>query len=204
MEYKKIRIDVYLRKNTKAIKTHLAIKPNMKHTLTLTQDDYLTHQLYESSTNPLRSSKRKRDYIVLVICGIICTIASSSGDKPIFIIVATISAAVIIFGKTYLRQKYKNHFARHVVLTYKGFFNEPLEIEITADTILMSEKTGESTVKISEIKQVSEIPDHFLITISTGATLIIPKTSPSFNQEIREMARREHILFLNELNWKWR
>jgi len=176
----------------------------MKHTITLTQDDYLTFQLYESSTNPLRNSKRKRDYIFLVVCSIVCTTASSTGDKPMFIIVATISAAVIIFGKTYLRHRYKNHFARHVALTYKGFFNEPLEIEITADDILTSEKTGDSTIKISEVKRVSEIPDHFLITISTGATLVIPKTSPSLNQEIREMAKREHILFLNEMDWKWK
>ncbi|MES2829780.1 MAG: YcxB family protein [Bacteroidota bacterium] len=175
----------------------------MKHTITLTENDYLTHQLYEASTNPIRRSRRNRSYIFIVVCLVICTFGSSTGDRIGFYVVAAVTAAAILFGKQYFRWRYKKHYARHVRTTYKGFFDQPVEIEINEETIRTASKTGETTTKISEINQVSEIPNHFLITISTGDQMIIPKSTPALNEEIIQLARREHILFLDEKDWKW-
>ncbi|MES2454254.1 MAG: hypothetical protein V4594_01885 [Bacteroidota bacterium] len=105
----------------------------MKHTITLTEKDYLTYQLYEYSTNPLRTFKRKRDYLVLVVFGVVFTLASySSSDQVVFYVTAFLTAIWILFGKNYLRWRYKKHFAKHVKNTYKDALERKVQIEIMA------------------------------------------------------------------------
>ena len=98
----------------------------MKHTITLREKDYLTYQLYEYSTNPLHTFKRKRDYLVLIVLGVVFTLASySSSDQVVFYVTAFLTAIWILFGKNYLRWRKMFNYQRsgncRINFAYTGF-----------------------------------------------------------------------------------
>lgn len=64
---------------------------------------------------------------------IVFTLASySSSDQVVFYVTAFVTATWILFGKSYLRWRYKKHFAKHVKNTYKDALERQVQIEIMA------------------------------------------------------------------------
>ncbi|RZK77820.1 MAG: hypothetical protein EOO92_12240 [Pedobacter sp.] len=72
----------------------------MIHTVTLKENDFLTHQLYEASTNPLRIKRRNRDYITIVVFVVLfALICYLEGKDLLFYFAGIYAIVVILFGK---------------------------------------------------------------------------------------------------------
>ncbi|WP_285008027.1 hypothetical protein [Pedobacter faecalis] len=157
----------------------------MTHTITLKEGDFITFQLYGASTNTEKIKTRKRNYLSLIALGIFFIIIGYYERDTFLFYYATCCVIVVaLFYYKYLKWRLKKHYTKFVKDTYKGAFNESVQLEIEDELLRFEDKTGESCIKISEIIGVTEIASHFFIKISTGPSLILTKGSPSLNQEI--------------------
>lgn len=48
-----------------------------------------------------------------------------------------------------------------------------------------------------------EIPNHYLIRLTTGPALIVPKTNAALNEEILTVIERHKIDHMAQLDWRW-
>ena len=177
----------------------------MTHTITLTADDYIAFQLYDASTNPIKRKKRRRGYFRLIVIFAGASIISLIKENDFFFYYfLTVTLISICFGNVYLGWRHKRHYTKFVENAYSGKDNELVRIEIGPDKIFISDKTGESNLNITAIVQSSETAKHFFIKISTGPTLIIPKTEPTLNEDISEMIKSHNILYVPALDWRWK
>ncbi len=90
-----------------------------------------------------------------------------------------------------------------MVENYSKRFGQLEHLEINSDHIFARDKTGEGKINISEIENVSETQSHFFIKITTGVSLIIPKTKIKNSEEIKTQFENLKIPIIDETNWKW-
>ncbi|MES2419374.1 MAG: hypothetical protein V4541_14405 [Bacteroidota bacterium] len=176
----------------------------MIHILTLTENDFITFQLYDASTNAEKIKARRKSYFLLIAIGLVFIFTGYFQHNTFLFYYAIFCVAVVtFFYYRYLKSKLKRHYTKYVKNTYNGAFNESFQLEITDDLLKTEDKIGESNVKLSEIISITEIPSHFFIKMSTGPSLIVAKSSSPLNQEIATLIERKGIPYVNQLNWKW-
>ncbi len=177
----------------------------MKHTLTITQQDHIAFQLYEASTNPLKKKARKRSYYSLIIIVVCLMIISYLGQHTfLFYYAFFCSLLSIFFGQLYLRWRHKRHYVKHVKNNFKDSDTEDATFEIDGEVINIEDRTGESKLKIQEIRKIDETGNHYFIRIGPGPVLIIPKVSPELNTEMKDMISAYKIDTTSHLDWKWK
>jgi hypothetical protein len=176
----------------------------MKHQITQTENDYLIFHLYDASTNPSKRKARRRGHIIITLASFpfIFQGYRNGYDFTFYLGIAWFVLAAL-FGHMYFKWVAKRHYTNHVRDAYKKLTDEKIEIEILDEVISTVEKTGSSTVKISEIGVVIEIANHYLIRLTTGPTLIVPKINTALNEEILAMIERHKIDHVAQLDWKW-
>lgn len=176
----------------------------MKHQLSITLDDQLTFQLYEASTNPLKVRNRRKSYVCYIgLAALFALIFYLIKNDFLFYYCLFITLLAILFGKTYLKWYHKRHYTKHVKEVYKISPADQTEIEILEEQISSADKTGTSSINISEIEIVNEISGHYLVRLSTGPVLIIPKNNTALNEEVLAMIKKHNIPHLKQLDWKW-
>jgi len=176
----------------------------MTHTLTLTENDFLTFQLFDASTNITKIKARRKSYFLLIALGFVFVfLGYFQHDTFLFYYSIFCVVVVVLFYYKYLKSKLKRHYIKYVKNTYSGSFNEQLHLEITDELLKTKDKTGETNITLSEITSITEIPSHFFIKISTGPSLIVVKSSTSLNQEIATLIERKGIPYIDQKNWKW-
>ncbi|NRF37224.1 hypothetical protein [Pedobacter foliorum] len=177
----------------------------MTHTLTLKQDDHITFQLYEASTDPFKIKKRRKSYLIMLTMGFFFILFSYlNGDNFLFYYAISCTFLFAILGNSYLRWRHKKHYVSHVKNIRKGIFDERVQIEIGEGVIKMADKTGDSHLKISEISLVNEITEFYFLKISTGPTFILPKRNIALNEEVNTMIKNYNIPHTINLDWKWK
>lgn len=176
----------------------------MMHTLTITENDHLAFQLYDSSTNPIKIKTRRNSYITFISIVLILGIFSYFKNYSfLFWYMVACLAIFILFYNPYMRYKLKKHYTKYIKDTFRDVFNERYQLEITDEYLITTAKAGESKIKLSEIINITEIPGYFFIKISTGPSLIVTTNSTSLNQEITALMNNKDIPYIDKLNWKW-
>jgi hypothetical protein len=80
-------------------------------------------------------------------------------------------------------------------------------MEITEDTIITKDKTGEVRINKGEIEEINEIQDYYFLRTKSGVSLIISKIKTddieNIKSEIKSLVDKgvKHNI---ELNWRWR
>lgn len=175
------------------------------HTLTLTENDHIMFQLYESSTNPIKIKSRKKTFFILLA---LCLLAICYGylKNETFLIYYGLGCTLLIlcFGNIYIGWRHKRHYTKHVKNSSNGQPEETVQVEISSEQIRMIDKVSDNSIKISEITVVNEIRDYYFLKLSTGPNLVIPKTISALNDELNVMAKTHNIPHTVQLDWKWR
>ena len=174
-----------------------------------TENDYLTYQLYTASKSPLVTKSRKKQRILVTFTFLAFGLLFLSSDNPFlrnyFFILAVIT---FLAYPAYSKWRYKNHYRTHIRHNYKNKFDTDAAIQFSGDVILMSDKTGESTIKVSEIEEVNEIADYIYIKISTGTSQIIRKDESAEGGElekaVKKLIEQKGIRHNLELDWAWK
>lgn len=175
------------------------------HSLTLSETDYITFQLYEASTNFLKRKSRRKSFFILLALGMMIIISGYLDEKGFMMYYGIFfSLLIVFFGNAFQRWYHKRHYVRHVKNTRKSQSEEIVQLEFKGDHINVKDRVANSIVKISEITQVDEIGTHYFLKVSTGQYLMIPKTNDALNREVSRMINDFKIPHVVDLNWKWR
>jgi len=175
------------------------------YSLTLSETDHIIFQLYEASTNPAKRKSRKKSHLTLLALALLVVVLGyQKGDDFLMYYGIFCSILVICFGNVYLRWRHKNHYTKHVKNKLKGLSEETVQIEIRDDQIKVIDRVSDTSLKIAEITLVDEIKSHYFLKLSTGSSIVIPKSNPALNKEVTTMIGNFNIQHNVVLDWRWR
>lgn len=174
----------------------------------ITEEDYLQSRLFISSKNKTVKRARKRNWLILSGAFFIASLISFLPDDRFlgyyFFIIAILT---LLFYPKYQKRVYKRHYKKFVNENLSHHFNQSATITFNTDSVEMTDKTGYTQMKLTEIDQVTEIEKYFYLRTKSNQYLIIPKDRLSELDNVRSffvsLAKQLNIEFITELNWKW-
>ena len=175
----------------------------------LTETDYLTYQLYTASKLSHIKKSRLRGRLFTTIAFFILASFFFMNEKfsiaVNFLIFATLSA---IFYPVYTAWYYKRHYLKHLREVYKNRMENDSQLEITDVYIFSKDNIAEIKVNTSEIEEVNEIKDYYLIKLKSGMSFIIPKreegNSKTILDNLKSLITKNNIQHNVELDWQWK
>ena len=177
----------------------------MEITYKLEEKDLLDFQLFTASTSQRIAKKKRNGHILVTISflflGIYFYLANNT---PMSIYFVVISIVFGVFYPKYFNWRYKKHYKDHVKETYQKLFGEEVKLNFTEDYIYSEDKTGQGKIKLHEVEDVNETPNHFFLNISTRVTLIIPKRELDDIDSLRAILKAIGLKVNDQLDWKWK
>ncbi len=175
----------------------------MKFEYELRDDDFLTFQLFTSSTSPRIIRKKRNGWMFLTLGSIIFgSLFYAVGNTPLAVYLAVFAVIAAIFYPMYFKWRYKRHYQNFIKDSYSNSLGIMQTLEFHPDHVFLKDKTGESTVILEEIEEATEIDSHFFIKLSTGVSLIIPKDRIT-PDEVRTKIKDSGINIIDFTHWKW-
>jgi hypothetical protein len=109
----------------------------------------------------------------------------------------------------YSRWNYKRHYRKHINEHLKGQFDQVVNLEINDQHLtILDAKGNNSNITYASIKEIVELPHHFLIRLATGSSIILPKRE---FKEIKELQKflgliitKQKVPFNKDDKWKWK
>jgi len=180
----------------------------MKIEYILDKNDFLEHQLYESSKSPTMTKTRFAGRIRIPVIYFILAFI-------IYILVDILFAAIFIgigilwyFAYPYfIRKKFTKHYDKLVQEYFKNRFGKQVSLVFGDEFIETFDSEAESKLRISEIDEIIEIENYYFIKMASGFSLIIPKLQIRNLNELKDtlsnLVRNFKIKHHIELDWKW-
>jgi len=176
----------------------------MKIEYKIEENDFLDFQLFAASKSKRIMKKKKIERFFLTIGSLIGSIyfylQQNITMTIYFVVIAIIS---VLFYPKYFNWRYKKHYKNYIKDNYQKRFGQVENIEITEEYIYSKDKTGEGKIKLKEINEVNETPNHFFLKISTGMSLIIPKREIKNIDLLKIKINKIGLNIIDELSWKW-
>lgn len=181
----------------------------MTLTYTLTEYDFLQHQLFIATKSQRIKNQRLKTWLIYSVALLLFSLMFYQSNNTVmmyyFLIVGIAFLCVFPF---YQRWYYKNHYRRFITDNYKNRFGRAVTVTITSDGIETSDFTGESKINLSELESTIETGEYFYVKMRTSGHLIIPKMKltdiDGTRKELKDLCKELSIRFTNDLNWKWR
>ena len=169
------------------------------------ENDFLDFQLFTASKSKRIMKKKKKGWILLTIAFLVLGIYFYFQNNIAMTIYFGVIAIICgLFYPKYFNWRYKKHYKNYIKENYKKRFGEIENLKITKEYIYSKDKTGEGKIILKEIEEVNETKDHFLLKISTGMSLIIPKREMDNPDIIKNKFNEIGLKIIDELNWEWK
>jgi hypothetical protein len=175
----------------------------------LHENDFLQHQLFVASQSASLKKRRKSSLVVLIFCLVILSLLFYLMEDNLVAIVCLVLAAVtfFFFPSFQGKQLYKA-YKKSVNENYNKRFGKQLQVAFTEDAILYHDSNSEAKILLTTISKITELQDLFIIEMSTGGGLIIPKqqleNTVGVRQLLQGVSQKLSVPFVQELNWKWK
>lgn len=181
----------------------------MTLTYSLDQNDFLQNQLYIASSSKTLKKKRKSAWLgstsALFLLSIIFLYF---GNTLFFFYFLLVSILALILLPTYQRKKLKKHYSNYITENYQYRIGKIVNIHFTESDIHTQDITGETTIRLSEIENITETTDYFYIRMKTKHVLIISKLKVynpyDVKVELQRISQKLNVDFVEDLNWKWK
>ncbi len=172
----------------------------------LTNDDFLEHQLYEASKSKRIKSKRFKVRIINPIIFIIFGMFSYLSDNRLLFPLIMLVFAILWFFLYPIRAKktHIKHYKNHIKDNYKNRINKLVKLEFNENYIHIYDDTSESKIKTSEIKSLIELKNHFFLKLNIDMSLIIPKKVIENINIFKENISELKIPIIDEINWTFK
>ncbi|MEP1488546.1 MAG: hypothetical protein ABJK28_08965 [Algibacter sp.] len=179
---------------------------NIKLKYSLTNEDFLEHQLYiaSKSKNVIKKRKRTRVIIPLIYLVIALSYFFSKGNYTVSLIFISISIIWYLFYPIRSKKLHIKHYQNHINENYKNRIHVESEIEITNDYIFGKEKTNESKTSIEEVESLIELKTRFFLKLKTGLSLIIPKVVIGDISNFKNKFIELNINIIDESDWEFK
>lgn len=183
----------------------------MKISYQIKEGDYLTHQLYTvSKSKPIR---RKR-----LLFWLIAPIAYASFGYISYFQLRQYDVGMVMGGLAifwliaypfYSKWNFKRHYSKHIKTHLKDQFDQTVALELGDKHLIIKDaKDNSSNIAFDSLKEIVELPDHFLIRLAANSSIILPKREFEEIQELQKflglIVTRHNTPFRKDLKWKWR
>lgn len=167
--------------------------------------DFLEYQMFQSATSAPLKKRRMMSRVLLSLLYI------AVGAYFKFVRDQT-STAIIFMGAgalwyilypAYAKWRYKNHFKRYIQSTYHERFGKTATLSIKDDGIDFNDSTGNGHIKSEALAHLIELKAHYLVTIETGQSLIVPKTAVLDAHKFKELLTDFGTEYHDERDWAW-
>jgi hypothetical protein len=151
----------------------------MKIEYLIREEDLLeTQLLIASRSKKLRRQRWTVSISTIVLIAVFCLhpdIRLQSFDlfRIILAIVISLFGGGILFFL--IPCIYRRHYSNWIKTHFAGMIGTPVELQITTDSIITIDKTGETKMKLTAIKKVSETDNLFIIQSDNDNYLTIAK-----------------------------
>lgn len=175
----------------------------------LNENDFLQHQLFVASQSASLKKRRKSSLVVLIFCLVILGLLFYLMEDNLVAIMCLVLAAVtfFFFPSFQGKQLYKA-YKRSVNENYNKRFGRQMKVAFTDDTIVYHDSNSEAKILLTTISKINELKDIFILEMSTGGGLIIPKQQlenvVNVRQLLQDISQKLSVPFVSELNWKWK
>lgn len=175
---------------------------------TINESDYLTHQLYNASRSERIKKKRQRSRIfVLVIYLILAAFFYYKNKLGLTVTFGVLAVGMYFYYPVIERRRYRKHYEAFIREHFKEGVDRNVTLELTQDYLLGTEGDNESKIKTKEIKRIAELQEVFLLQLTQGQTLIVPKRDianiDALRHMLQDIAAHVKAPYLEELHWKW-
>jgi hypothetical protein len=175
----------------------------MRYIYQLNEADYLDFQLFTISQTA-RFDKRKKNGKIF-LAGISLIIASYffyQENKGTALYFGVSALALFLFYPLYFKWRQKIHYTKHIRANYPHLFGKTESIEPNSKGFTHINSTGQGQIKVNDINHFDETPQHIFINLTSGMTIIVPKSSEELAQlkiEFQKFNKPYH----QYLKWKW-
>lgn len=178
----------------------------MKITYNISEQDFLDYQLFAASQSETVRRKKKNGWLWLTVaCVVLALYFFLKDDMPMTYYFGSVAIVNAAFYPVYFRWRYKRHYQAHVRNNYAARFGQTETLEITGDDLHYKDKTGEGKIYLKEVTRVDETNKHLFLKLSTGFSLIIPKSELTMTdcETLKTKLKESGTAIVQFPNWKW-
>lgn len=174
----------------------------------LSEDDFLTFQLYNISMSDRFAAHRSKDRLRLpglsLLFGVILLFDDRESIWAYILIVS--SFLFFVFYKWWSAWFYKRMYRRQIRESMKGDSPCVIELLFTLDVIELKNKNGQSSFSVQNVKCITEIGEYFYIAVDQ-IYIIIPKSQIAdldvFQSYLEAYKEDLKIPYMQKIDWKW-
>ena len=177
----------------------------MKLQIKLQEQDFVDFQLFTASQSDRINKKKRNGWLISSLLGLVFTgLFIFENNLALIIYCGVFSVLSLLFYPNYFIWRYKKHYQKFVKENYINRFGVSESLEFTQDSILYSNKTGDGKIILSEIERIDETQKHFFVKVSSGLSIIIPKSELESREEFKSKLNELDLQITDQTNWKWR
>lgn len=180
----------------------------MTLTYSLTENDFLQHQLYTASKNKRIRNQRIRTWLLVTVGCLMLSYIMYANNPFGYYYFLSFSGLTLVFYPLYQKYQYKRHYRKFIQENYKLRFGETCTLVFSDDTVDITSPSTEIKINYSGLEAVNEIGQYFFLKLKTGGDIIITKAGidnlQEFRQKLAEIKEKYHLTESVDLNWKWK
>ena len=180
----------------------------MEFEFALGKSDFVTYQLFMlSQVEGLKKKRKSNLYLPIVYCLIIGVVLSVFKGPVYLVGLVTMALAWFLVYPFYSKFYYRQYYSRFVKKHYKSRIDLMSRVSIKDDLIYLSDESGEASLEIREIKNISEIKTHIFVVFNSGMAIILPKDKiDTFRIEtfVQKLEQQTGVARTSMPEWEWK
>ena len=168
---------------------------------TLEEDDFVYAYMFNVASK--KSARIMRQVVRVVYPGIFIVLAIRFRETyQLAIYFLVVSILSIVFFNKLSAWRMKSRCRRILKQQQQNYIGQPIVLTLTSNHIWIKDITGEQCLSHNDILQITEVSDYFIIDLSNGLSMPIPKRYIS-PEEVRGFLETIDIPFEQNLDYKW-
>ncbi len=180
---------------------------NIELVNSLSEDDFLTYQLYAASkSNQIKKSRKIGRILIPLMYFVVFILFIITTRYTLGIIILSIGILWFLIYPIYSKKRYLNYYKKFIQENYKNRIGIEGLISIENGFIITKDQTGDGKIKLSEVDAIVEIDTHIFIHLKQNISMIFKKNNDKndlINQFVKIIETENNIEKTIELNWKW-
>ncbi len=180
----------------------------MKYQWKMSENDYLTYQLYHYSQSKEKQQRRRRGMWIFVAFMFVFAAIGFTLESD-FLMYYGLGFAVlsILFYPKYHKRRIYKHFYNHIKETYHAKIDINTEAEFTEEWLYLKTDVSETKIKSNQIENFVELSNHILVKLKFGETIVIPKAEIKALENLKstfdQLSDSLDVPYFKNEAWKW-
>ena len=172
-------------------------------------EDYLTYNLYIASKSERIRKKRQKNKIVVPVVYVAGALVFLWFGQLVIVALFFLFAVLwFLLFPHFERRRYVKHYRGFLEEQYRERAGIAFNLELNREYILAKERGGDGRVLTSEVQDICEIPELFLIRLKGNQSFILPKHNfpdiERVQRGLKENAALWEFRWVAEPDWRWR